>query len=414
MRKILKNAAQIVTLNTRGKNYKQGKEQAELCVLDNHAMIIENEIIKDIVPNDSTPYRTNDLIIDLRDKIIFPGFIDCHTHTVFAGSRAGEFRMKIDKYSYEEIAAKGGGINATVKAVRSTSIEDLVYIASERIRHFIAQGVTTLEIKTGYGLDFENEIKMLEVINHLNSIFPIDIIPTFLGAHTIPVDKKEKREEYIEEVIGTMIPYVAKNKLALFCDVFCEKSAFTIEETDRILQKAVESGLAVKLHTDQFNSMGGIDIALKHNAVSIDHLEVIEKENIRKVAESAAAAVLLPGVSYFLNYGYAPARELIDNGAVVALATDYNPGSSNIANIFLIMSLAAIHMRMRIEETISAFTINAAYALNKSETTGSLEIGKKADLAVADYSEYSELVYNTGFNPIYLTMKNGEIIYRKN
>jgi len=414
MIKILLNPAQIVTVDTKSENFKRGTKLNEINPVSGHSIIIENDIIKDIIPNSSLKNLSSREIIDVKDKTILPGLVECHTHTAFAGSRADEFRMKIAGIHYEEIAAKGGGILSTVDAARKSSFEELVKIISPRIQYFISQGITTLEIKSGYGLDFENEMKLLHVINYLNEIFEIDIIPTFLGAHTFPPEFKRNHAAYVELIINKMIPHIAKNKLAVFCDAFCEKTAFTADEVELIFTKAAESGLGLKLHTEQFNNIGGLRVALQKNAVSVDHLEVLADEDIQSLANSDTVATLLPGVSFFLNYGYAPARKLIDSNAIISLSTDYNPGSSHIANLNFIMSLACLKMRMTIEESISAVTINAAKALNKNNEVGSIEPEKKADFAVLDTEEYADIVYQVGKNINIMTLKNGNIIYDKN
>lgn len=412
MKTLLKNPAQIVTVSTGGKNYKRGKDLNEIAVLENHSIIIENTTIKDLIPNSSISNESSYKIIDVKDKVVLPGLVECHTHTAFAGSRANEFRLKLLGKSYEEIAKSGGGINTTVSAVRNSTFDELVKLISPHINYFIAQGITTLEIKSGYGLDFENEIKILQVIQHLQKLFPITIVPTFLGAHTIPTEMKAKRQDYIYEITHKMIPFIAEHDLAKFCDGFCESTAFSAEEINLIFSHAQVYDLELKLHTEQFNSVGGIDTALQHQAISIDHLEVIQEKDIAKVAKSDITSVLLPGVSFFLNYDYAPARRLIDAGAIVALSTDYNPGSSNIANLNFIMSLAALKMKMTIEETISAVTINAANALLLSDKIGSIEIGKQADLAVFNTTDYADIVYNVGTNLNEMTIKNGDVIYQ--
>jgi len=411
---LLKNPVQIVTVNTNGKNYKRGNELADAGVIENHSLIIENDIIADLIPNSFLNKINVDKEIDLTNKVLLPGLIECHTHSVFAGSRANEFRLKLKGVSYEEIAASGGGINTTVQAVRSATFEELLQISKKKVDYFISQGITTLEIKSGYGLSFEDEIKMLNVIKGLNNIYPIDIVSTFLGAHTIPNELKANREEYINSIINEMLPYVAANNLAEFCDGFCEPSAFSSKEIDYIFNKAVELGLKTKLHTEQFNNIGGLDVALKHNSISVDHLEVIKMTDIQNFFDIDTVAVLLPGVSFFLNYDYAPARELIENNAIIALATDYNPGSSHIANINLIMSLAALKMKMSIEETISAVTINAAKSVDRNKIVGSIEIGKKADFAIFDTEDYADIVYNVGKNLNCMTIKDGKVIYNTN
>ncbi len=411
MIKLLLHPSQIITVDTNGKNVKRGKDLKNINVVTDHSMLIENDIIKDLIPNSSVDNIHVDKIIDAEDKIILPGLVECHTHTAFTGSRADEFRQRLKGTHYEEIAKAGGGINTTVTAVRNSTFDELVNIVTPRIEYFISQGITTLEIKSGYGLDFDNEIKLLKVINYLNEIFKIDIISTFLGAHTFPKEYKNDHDGYIDLITEKMLPYISENKLAMFCDGFCEETAFSTDEIDKIFEVASSQGLGLKLHTDQFNSIGGIDVALKHKAVSVDHLEVVQKKDYEKICKSDTVAVLLPGVSFFLNYQYAPARGLIENNAIVALATDYNPGSSHISNLAFIMSLAALKMEMTIEETISSVTINSAKALNLSHDRGSIEIGKKADFAIFNTKDFSDIVYSIGKNLNQMTIKNGNIIY---
>ncbi len=412
MKTLLYNPASIVTVNTSGKNFKRGKELSDIGNLYDHSIVIEDDVIQDLISTNSVNKNNFEKIIDLTGKTILPGLVECHTHTAFAGSRADEFRQKLRGIGYEEIAKKGGGINTTVKAVRSSSFEELVNIMKPRIENFISQGITTLEIKSGYGLNFENERKLLQVINFLNEIYPIDIVATFLGAHTFPKEFKDNHIAYVDEIINKMIPHFAEQKLAEFCDGFCEVTAFSSEEIDQIFTAATKKGLKLKLHTEQFNKIGGLDVALKHKAVSVDHLEVINEEDIPKFSNSNTVAVLLPGVSFFLNHTYAPARKLIEQNAIVALATDYNPGSSHISNLSLIMSFASLKMKMTIEETISAVTINSAKALCREKIIGSIEIGKKADFAVFNTSDYSDIVYSIGSNLNCMTIKNGKVIYQ--
>ena len=411
--KLFTNAEQIVTCNTNGKNYKKGAKQSELEVLTSHSIVIEDDKIKDIIPNQSIKNISEFEVIDLKNKIILPGLIECHTHTAFAGSRADEFKMKLDGIHYEEIAAKGGGILKTVNAVRQTPLTELVELMKPRIEEFISQGVTTLEIKSGYGLDFENEIKLLHAIKIINEIYPIDIVSTFLGAHTYPKEYKENHDAYLDLITEKMIPHIVKNNLAEFCDAFCESTAFSADEVDKIFSVAASHGLKIKLHTEQFNNIGGLDVALKHNAVSVDHLEVLNDSNIAKLTNTDVVCDLLPGVSFFLNYQYAPARKLIDSGAIVALSTDYNPGSSHILNLHLIMQLAAIEMKMKVEEIINAVTINGAKSLCRNDVIGSIEIGKKADFSVFNTKEYSDIIYSVGRNLNCMTIKNSEVIFKK-
>lgn len=412
MRTLLKNPEQIVTVNTNGKNEKRRSDLSDLDVLTDHSILIEDDKIIDFIPNNSLPKFQTEKSIDLKNKIILPGLVECHTHTAFAGSRSDEFKQKLAGIHYEDIAKKGGGILKTVNAVRDTPLHLLVEIIKPRVEEFIRQGVTTLEIKSGYGLNFDSEAKLLNAIKIIDELYAIDIIPTFLGAHTYPPDSIEDHQAYLDEITSVMLPYIAKNNLAQFCDAFCETTAFSSEEVDIIFNKANELGLKPKLHTDQFNTIGGIDTAIKQNAVSVDHLEVIMDNDISKISGKDIVCVLLPGVSFFLNHKYAPARKLIDSGALVALSTDYNPGSSHIINLNLILSLAALKMGMTIEETISAVTINAAKSVNRNNTAGSIEIGKDADFAVFNTTEYSDIIYNVGRNLNCMTIKRGNVIYQ--
>jgi imidazolonepropionase len=411
MTTLLKNPKQIITIDSKGENHKRGTAMNEIGLLENHSLLIENGLIKKIIKNSSISKSKFDTEIDLSNKIVLPGLVECHTHTVFAGSRSHEFKLKLQGVNYEEIAKRGGGITKTMNAVRNSSFDELIEIVKPRIDYFISQGITTLEIKSGYGLSFYDEIKLLQVIRELNKIYKIDIVPTFLGAHTFPPEYKNDNKKYIDLIIGELIPYVAKNKLAKFCDVFCEATAFSAKQTEDIFAVATENGLKLKLHTEQFNSIGGLEEALKMNATSVDHLEVLKDEQINLFEKSNTTAVLLPGVSFFLDYDYAPARKLIEANAIVALATDYNPGSSHISNFQLIMSLAALKMEMTIEEILTAVTLNAANALDLSETVGSIEVGKSADFSIFDAEDYSDLVYNVGKDLNVMTIKNGDIIY---
>lgn len=413
MRRLFKNPSQIVTVDTSGKNFKRGKSFNGIGLLTDHSILVEDGIIQDILPNSSASKTKFDQAIDLNNNVVLPGLVECHTHAAFAGSRANEFLMRLNGASYEDIAKAGGGITATMKAVRNSSFDELVKLLKPRIENFISQGVTTLEIKSGYGLSFYDEIKLLQVINHFKKISAIEIVPTFLGAHTYPPEYKNDHKHYLNLIVDELLPYVIKNKLADAVDAFCEKTAFSSEDVDKIFSKAKKLGYKLRLHTEQFNKVGGLQVALKHKADSVDHLEVIADEDIPALAKSETVAVLLPGVSFFLDHAYAPARKLIENNAIVALSTDYNPGSSNIANLHLIMQLAALKMNMTIEEIIPAVTINAAKALGLNEKIGSIEIGKQADFAVYDAKEYSEIIYNIGNNLNQYTIKKGEIVFQK-
>ncbi|MHB8905885.1 MAG: imidazolonepropionase [Melioribacteraceae bacterium] len=411
MKTLFKNPVQIVTVDTKSKHFKRGKELSEIGLLSEHSILVENGIIKDIIPNSSLSKISADKTVDLKDLIVLPGLIECHTHAAYAGSRADEFLLRLKGATYEDIAKNGGGISSTMQAVRNSSFEELVKLLKPRVAHFISQGVTTLEIKSGYGLSYYDEIKLLQVINYFRTNSSIEIIPTFLGAHTFPPEYKNDHKQYLDLITNELLPYIIKNKLADQVDAFCEKTAFSADEVDKIFTKAKKLGYKLRLHTDQFNSIGGLDVALRHKALSVDHLEVIPDEEIPKLSKSETVAVLLPGVSFFLDYDYAPARKLIENNAIVALSTDYNPGSSHIPNLHIIMQLAALKMKISVEEIISAVTVNAAKAVDKNELAGSIEIGKQADFAVFAAKEYSEIIYNIGINLNKYTIKKGEIIY---
>jgi len=384
----------------------------DLGIILEHSVLTENGKIIDFIPNHAVGKTKADDIIDLTGNIMLPGFIDCHTHTMFAGSRSDEFRMKLQGACYEDIARAGGGIVKTVEAVRLATVDDLALKALNKVKAFIEQGVTTIEIKSGYGLDFKNEIKLLEAVNKLNNRTKAQIIPTFLGAHTYPKECGSDHSIYIEEITNKMLPYIAEHNLAEFCDAFCESTAFSAEETSIVFDAAKRLGLKIKLHSEQFNNIGGIETGIKYNAVSVDHLEMLKPDDYHHFFKTETAAVLLPGAAFFLNYGFAPARNLIDGGAIVALSSDFNPGSSHIQNISMLMGIAALKMKMTIEEVISAFTINAAKALSISEKTGSIEIGKLADFAILNTEDYCDLIYNMGSNLNTMTVKAGEIIFQ--
>lgn len=412
MFKRITNPSVILTLDTKGAGRKSGRNSSDNGVLEGFDIIIENDKIKDFIPSGSSlsfPHKK----VDAKGRTVIPGFVESHTHALHLGDRSNEFKMKLEGKSYDEIAAAGGGIVSTMKAIRAASDSELLAAILKKIDLFIAQGVTTLEVKSGYGLDFESELKMLRIINKAGELRNINIVPCFLGAHTVPPEFKSNREGYIELIMNKLMPVVKTERLSSRCDAFCESSAFSTAEVKIIFEKAKELGFNLTLHTDQFNNIGGLELAVSMKALSADHLEVLRHDQIPKISSSDTVAVLLPGVSYTLDYNYAPARDLIDSGATVALATDYNPGTSNINSISLIMSLAARKMKMRFEEIISAYTINSAAALGVSNETGSLEPGKNADIAILNTANPNRLIYDTAQNLNGTTIRSGKIVYNK-
>jgi len=412
---LLKNISNLVTCaNPEGKA-KRGKTQGDIYMVENGYLLFKDKILFAGNASGFKEYlRKNKVKVsqefNCKGKTVMPGFVDSHTHLVFAGSRANEYEMKIEGKSYEEIASAGGGIAATVKAVRKTPKSDLKKISEKRLFNFIRHGTTTLEAKSGYGLDTWNEIKMLEVINELNrkNKYGADILPTFLGAHSIPPGISKK--DYIDLICYDMLPQVAKRKLAKFIDIFCEKGYFDSGDTERILSAGASYGLIPKVHTDQFYSIGGIEVAKKVKAISVDHLEVLNANGIKALKGTDIIATLLPGCSYFLNMVYPPARKLIQNGIPVALATDFNPGSCMTENMQMIMSLASLKIKMTAEEIINAVTVNGSYALFMQDKTGNLITGKQADILIFDFSNYKDLIYHFGVNQLEKVFKKGKSV----
>jgi imidazolonepropionase len=352
--------------------------------------------------------------LDLGGRVVLPGLVDSHTHLVFAASRAAEYEQRIAGASYEKIARQGGGILSTVRALRQTKPKELKRRALAALRQFAAHGTTTLEAKSGYGLDTGSELEILRLMSELHQEQPVDIQSTFLGAHVVPPEFRGRADAYVNFLAGELIPSVALSGLAEFCDVFCDRGAFTVAQARRILTTARACGLVPRLHAEQLSRTGAARLAIELDAASADHLEKINSADIRALAASNVVATLLPGCSFHLGLGsYPPARKLLDAGAVVALATDYNPGSSPTLSLPMIMSLACSQMRMSPAEAIAAITINAAFSLRRHSRIGSIEVGKYADLAVFDVEEYREIPYYFGVNYCVMTMKRGEIIYSR-
>jgi len=351
--------------------------------------------------------------IDGSGLVGLPGFIDSHTHLPFAGSREKEFILRLKGSTYEQLAEQGLGIKTTVRATRQIPKKELIKLCLQRLDSMLAHGTTTAEAKSGYGLNLEDEIKQLEVIQELDKIHPIDIVPTFMGAHEIPEEYKERREDYIDLLIKKIIPEVRKRNLAQFFDVFCEKGVFSLEETRRLISAAKQSGFKVKIHADEFSPLGGAELAAETGATSADHLIAITDEGIKRLARSSTVATLLPCVSFFLmQEKRAPAQKLIAEGAIVALASDFNPGSSMTESMLFVLQLGVFLLRMSIEEAINASTGNASFALGLQDEVGSLENGKKMDLLLCDIPNYAHLVYHLGINPIRHVIKNGKPVVK--
>ena len=348
--------------------------------------------------------------IDASGKVVLPGFVDSHTHMMFAGNRAHEFALRSQGATYQQIADAGGGILNTIQHVRSASKRDLKKQTRHYLNEMMKHGTTTVEIKTGYGLTLDSEIKMLEAINELNDEEMMSVVPTFIGAHVYPPEYRENKRAYVDLILERMIPYAGKKRLAAFCDVFCEKSYFELEESEQILNEGKKWGMLPKVHAEELNPLGGAQLAAKVGAMSADHLEKIDDAGITALRDADVVGTLLPGVSFFLNHGYAPARKLIDGGVAVAIASDFNPGSCMSFSMPMMMTIACTQMRMSPEEALVACTLNGAAALNISSTVGSIEVGKNADILIADIPDYKFLAYHFGTNHVTTMIKNGTIL----
>jgi len=416
---LVTNIGQLLTMDpaTGGRGDSQSDPMAGLGIIFDAAVAAadgrilwvgkEKELAGAVSKNEET--RT----VDACGCAVMPGLIDCHTHTVFAGSRAHEFARRISGASYEEILAAGGGILSTVKATREATQEVLVALALGRLDVFLAMGVTTVEIKSGYGLDTESELKMLGAVAEADRRHVIDLVPTFLGAHTLPLDYRARREDYVQLVIEEMIPRVAEQRLARFCDVFCEKGAFTPEETRRILEAGIAHGLKPKVHSEQMSRSGSIALAIELGAASVDHLEQATAEDAAALSESDTVAVLLPGATYFLGKkDFAPGRMLADAGCAVAISTDFNPGSCMSQNLPLMMNMACLYTGLYPREALLGVTRWAAQALGFDDM-GALLAGKQADILILDTPDYRNLLYNFAVPHTQALIKKGKLVYRR-
>lgn len=408
----LRNIAQLVCVSRTGERDKRGPAMRDLAILQDGAVLIQDARITWLGPTaDLPPFPPDTEVIDATGKTVLPGFVDSHTHLVFAGTREDEFEQRLGGASYQDIAAQGGGINATVRRVRQASKAELKELARRRLQRLLEFGVTTVEVKSGYGLAPADELKCLEVIAELNAEGPWELVPTFLGAHAVPPEYRDDQAGYVRLLIETMLPEVARGQLAEFCDVFCETGVFSLDESERILDRARNLGLRLKLHADELTPLGGAELAARLGAVSADHLLCITDAGIDALAEAGTVATLLPGTAFFLGVPYAPARKLIERGVPVALASDCNPGTCPTENLPLVGAMACTQMRMLPAEAVVALTLNAAAAVGRADRVGSIEVGKQADLVIFDVPDYRHLFYHFGVNHVWRVLKRGRVVH---
>jgi imidazolonepropionase len=411
---LLINIKELIQVEEKPKLLLRGKEMSKIKTIKNAFLEIENGFIirfgamNDSVTKDSASRGIK--IIDATGKMVFPSFCDSHTHLVYAGSREIEYIDKIKGLSYEEIAKRGGGILNSAKRLHDSTEEDLVEQALERLKEIASFGTGAVEIKSGYGLNVGDELKMLRVIRTLKKLSPITIKSTFLGAHAVPLEYKKNQSEYVDIIINEMIPQVASEELADFIDVFCDKGFFTYEDTDRILMAGMNYGLRPKIHANELDYSGGIQVGVKYNALSVDHLEFTGDDEIAALLNSDTMPTVLPGAAFFLGMVYAPVRKMIDAGLPVAMASDFNPGSAPSGNMQLILSMGCIKYKMTPEEAINAITINSAYAMDLSEELGSIAVGKKANVFITKpIPTYEFMPYAFGSDKVETVILNGKI-----
>lgn len=411
---IIKNASQLVTCS--GFKARQGKAMSDLHIIDDGAVVIENGVItavgktREVLARfDETGFET----IDATGKAVLPGFIDSHTHFVFAGYRAEEFSWRLSGESYMEIMNRGDGIVSTVRATREASREVLIESGKKRLDSMLSFGVTTVEGKSGYGLDEKTEIKQLEVMEALDKLHPVDILRTFLGAHAVPEDFKGREDKFIDYMTDSVMPQIAHRNLAEFCDVFCEKDVFSLEQSKRMLLKAKELGFKLKIHADEIFPFGGAELAAELGVVSADHLLHASDKGIAKLAERSIVATLLPGTAFSLKEPYARGRYIIDQDCAVALATDFNPGSCFSESIPLIFALATLYMDITIEEAVTALTINGAAAVDRADSIGSIDVGKTGDIIILEFPSYKYIPYHIGVSCVEKVIKNGNLVFDK-
>jgi imidazolonepropionase len=416
---IIKNASELVTCS--GVAAKSGKAMSDLGIIAEGSVVIEHgqvsrigstaEVLAEMKASgsDLSHFET----IDASGKAVLPGFIDSHTHLVFGGDRAEEYAWRLKGDSYMDILERGGGILSTVRATRSASREELTAAGLKRLDSMLSFGVTTVEGKSGYGLDRETEIKQLEVMSELNRRHPIEVVPTFMGAHAVPPEYKGRGDDYIDFMLREVVPEVAARGLAEFCDIFCERNVFSVAQSRRLLTKAKESGLKPKLHADEIVRLGGAELAAEIGAVSADHLLHASDEGLRAMAAAGVVATLLPATAFSLRERYARGRFMIDAGGAVALATDFNPGSCFSESIPLVAALAALYMNLTPEEIVTALTINAAAALDRAHVIGSLDPGKLGDVVILENPSCRFIPYHLGVSTVEKVIKNGRLVFDK-
>jgi imidazolonepropionase len=409
---VIRNADELVLVSQHGERVKRGQAMRNVATLRDGAVIVHDGRIKWVGPTrELPPLPLSAPVIDASNKTVLPGLIDSHTHLISSGSREDEFEERLKGLSYQQIATQGGGIQSTVRYVRETSAGDLKELARCRLRRLLSFGVTTVEVKSGYGLTLQDEIKCLEVIAQLNAEDPLELVPTFLGAHAVPPEFRDNKEHYLRLLVEEMLPEIAQRHLAEFCDVFCEKDVFSVAESRHLLTKAQALGMHLKLHADELSPLGGAELAGELNAVSADHLLCITDAGIEALAAAGTVATLLPGTAFFLGVAYAPARRLIERGLAVALASDCNPGTCPTENLPLVGAMACTQMKMLPAEVITALTLNAAAAIRRADRLGSLEVGKQADLVICDVPNYRHLFYHFGVNHVWRVIKCGQVVY---
>jgi imidazolonepropionase len=413
---LITGASQLLTL--RGRGPRRGDSLSNLGLIKDGALLVRDGLIAAVgtrAEMEKLSEAKGAEKMALGGRVALPGFVDSHTHLVHAASRVEEYELKIAGASYEEIARKGGGILNSVKKLRAATGEALKKRAMAALRQFAAYGTTTVEAKSGYGLDVANELKILRLHRELAANQPLEIVSTFLGAHVVPEEYRGKTggaERYIQLIEENLLPHIGEGRLAEFCDVFCDRGAFSVEQSKRVLQAGRQWGLTPRVHAEQLSRTGAARLAILLRAASCDHLEQVNKSDIQALGESETVATLLPGCDFHLGLKqYAPARALIDAGAIVSLATDYNPGTSPTLSMPMILSLACTQLRMTPAEAIAAATINGAYALRREKAVGSLEVGKQADMAVFEVADYREIPYYFGVNHCWMTMKRGRVIH---